>query len=195
VTLTDPEWARQGLTAIAVLANAVGKPIILAIDQAEELDSGRFGALARFLNALLDHVPGLLAITAADTAAVLRWRDRGDVSNSAWNRLGQFTLEPARLRHADGLALLRRRLDEALSPFKDVEFLYRLRADTALFPLHVELNECGAWAREVLESARIAWEREQEVLRREGDAEWLAGWAERATQPARIIGFLKRIPR
>jgi hypothetical protein len=179
VALTDPEWARQGLTALAVLATAVGKPLILAIDQAEELDSGRFAALSRFLNGLLNHAPGVLAVTAADTAAILRWRDRGDVPNSAWNRMGQFTLEPARLRPADGINLVRRRLDDALAPFKEVEFLYRLRADAALFPLHLKLNACGVWAGEALEAARHAWDREQEVIRQVGGAEWLAGWAER----------------
>ncbi len=183
VTLSDPEWARQGLTALAVLATAAGRPFILAIDQAEELDSGRFTALARFLNGFLDHAPGVLAVTAADSGAVQRWRDRGEVPAAAWNRLAQFTLEPARLRQKDGIALVRRRLDEAMSPFKEVEFLYRLRADAPLFPLHLELNACGVWAREGLEAARVAWEVEQEVLRREGGAAWLAAWAERMAPP------------
>jgi hypothetical protein len=179
VMLTDPEWARQGLTALAVLATAVGKPLILAFDQAEELDAGRFAGLARFLHGLLDHAPGILAITAADSAAVQRWRDRGEVAASAWDRLGQFTLEPGRLSPIEGGALVRRRLDDALSAFKHVEFLYRLRADAPLFPVHLALNSCGSWAREVVEAARRAWIVEQEVLRREGSAAWLAGWAER----------------
>jgi hypothetical protein len=184
VMLTDPEWARQGLTALSVLTTAIGKPLILAIDQAEELDAGRFAALARFLHGLLDHAPGILAVTAADTAAIQRWRDRGEVPTAAWDRLGQFTVEPTRLAPAEGNALVRRRLDEALSPFKNVEFLYRLRADAPLFPLHLELNSCGAWARDVIEAARKAWNVEQEVLRREGGAAWLAGWAERMVLPS-----------
>jgi hypothetical protein len=179
VVLTDPEWARQGITALAALSIADSRPFVLVIDQAEELDTVRFAALARFLKGLLDQAPGLLAVTAADSPAVQRWRDRGEVPESAWDRLAQFTLEPARLKPAEGLAVVRRRLDDALSRFKELEFLYRLRADAPLFPLHLDPNPCGARAREVLDSARAAWSTEQEVLRREGGAEWLAGWAER----------------
>jgi hypothetical protein len=184
VTLTDPEWSRQGLTALSVLAAATGRPLILVIDQAEELDSARFQALARFLNGLLDQAPGLLAVTAAETGAVLSWRDRGVVPQSAWDRLGQFTLEAARLKPAEGVGLVRKRLDHALAPFREVEFLYRLRADAPLFPLHLELNDCGVWARDALEAARVAWSTEQEVLRREGGASWLSGWAERVARSA-----------
>ncbi len=183
VTLTDSEWARQGLTALAVLAVAAGRPFVLVTDQAEELDGPRFAALARFLEGLLDNAPGLLAVTSADNAAVRRWRDRGEAPASAWDRLAQFTLQPARLKPSEAAALLRRRLDDALAPFKDLEFLYHLRAGAPLFPLHPGLDSTGMRAREVLDSAREAWVVEQDVLRKQGGADWLAGWAERMAPP------------
>ena len=174
VALADSQQIKQVFTALSRLAAAAGRPFVLAFDQVDNLDDEQFSALARFLEALIDASPNLLAVTAGIQTTLLRWREAGTIQHSAWDRLAQFELHLQRLTAAQALRLVHARLAEFLAPFGDVEPIrQRVRSDP-YFPLGAE------WARRNVED---------KVDMRPRD---VVNWARRVAPPTRSPGPPRR---
>jgi AAA ATPase domain len=184
--LADNEQVKQILVALSRLAAAAGRPFVLAFDQVDNLEDGQFAALARFLEALIDASPNLLAVTAGVQSTLFHWRQTRLIQDSAWDRLAQFELGLQRLTAEQARQLIQARLTEFLAPFAGLGPIYeRLRADP-LFPLgapwyeHHFQDKMDIRPRDVVNRAREGWRRQQEALAHIGGPEWLAGWTGRA---------------
>ncbi len=194
VALEDAQQIKQVLVALTRLADCQGRPFVLAFDQVDNLDAEQFGALARFLEALLDSAANLLVVTTGIQATLMHWREEGVVQKSAWDRLAQFELLLQRLNSAQAEQLVRGRLDDFLAPFGAVEEVAPLRQADDLFPLGRAWHErflrdkIDVRSRDVLNWAREGWRQEQLQLREKGGPAWLEGWAERRSRPGTEIG-------
>src|SRR5262249_47467177 len=112
VALEDAQQIKQVLVALSRLALAQGRPVILALDQVDNLDEEQFAALSRFLEALLDTSPNLLAITAGVGTTLNAWRQAGVVQPSAWDRIAQTEVRLPRLAPDLAVEMVRARLRE-----------------------------------------------------------------------------------
>jgi hypothetical protein len=187
----DAEQARQALVALTRSAAAEGQPFILALDQVDNLDPEQFGALARFLEALLDAAPNLLVVTAGVQASLVRWREDRVVQDSGWDRLGQDVVQLQKVTVEEATAIVRARLGAFFAPFEGVDNIREARQDDPLFPLGrawharalagaVELRP-----RDALTKAREGWRLEQEQLETLGWEAWLRTWEDRqGAEPA-----------
>ncbi len=182
VALADNQQVKQVLAALARLAAAAGRPFVLAFDQVDNLDAEQAAALARFLEALLDGAPNLLAVTAGVQATLLRWREQGVIQDSSWDRLGQFEVQLQRLNSAEAREVVRARLRAFLAPFTDVGAVRLWLRQDDLYPLgrgwyerHIH-GRTDVRPRDVINRAREGWRAQQEALAREGGPDWLANW-------------------
>lgn len=182
LALEDGQEIKSVLVALTHLAAAAGTPFVLVFDQVDNLDAEQMAALARFLEALLDSAANLLVITAGVENTLLGWREQGEITTSAWDRLAQFTVLLSRLAPEEALAIVRARLGAFLAPFVSVPEVAKLRQDDPLFPLgqHWQrrwfADRVEARPRDVVNAAREAWQHQQELLARLGGPAWLAGW-------------------
>src|SRR5205807_6497346 len=113
----DNQQVKQVLVALTRLAAGQGRPFLLAFDQVDNLDADQVAALARFLEALIDSSPNLLAVTAGIQASLLRWREDLVIQDSAWDRLAQFEVRLHRLTAAEAAEVVRLRIRRFLDPF------------------------------------------------------------------------------
>ncbi len=192
VALRDNQQVKQVLVALTRLALGRKQPFLLCFDQVDNLDEEQAASLARFLEALLDSSPNLLAVTAGVQATLLGWRERKVIQDSAWDRLAQFEVSLQRVGAREAERIVAARLGRFLEPFRGLaEVRERLRED-ALFPLG------SAWRaenldgkadlrpRDVLSKAGEGWRRQQKTLRERGGVAWLERWGA-ATEVARPV--------
>jgi hypothetical protein len=137
VALADNQHVKQVLVALAQLARAAGRLLLLCFDQVDNLDEDQVKALARFLHDLLDSAGSLLIVTTGVKHTLLGFQQRGVITETSWDRIGQFEVTLGRLQREQGYPLLRARLLHFLEPFRGLkEIEERLREDP-LFPLGV----------------------------------------------------------
>ncbi len=133
--LADNEQVKQVLVALSRLAAAARRPFILAFDQVDNLENEQFAALARFLEALIDASPNLLAVTAGVQSTLFQWRQARLIQDSAWDRLAQFVVGLQRLTADQARQLVHARLMEFFAPFTDLEPIQRRVAPIRSSPL------------------------------------------------------------
>jgi hypothetical protein len=194
IALADNQQIKHVFVALTRLAAAAGKPFLLVFDQIDNLDTDQVSALARFLEALIDAAPNLLVVTAGIYSTLLGWRERGVITDSAWDRLAQVPLQLHSLIPAEGVEIVHARLEAFLAPFLlapgrpaeggggDLDLLRRRVREDHLFPLGQTWKERSfrdrseVRPREVVNWAREGWQQQQDRLRQHGGLEWLAGW-------------------
>src|SRR5262249_54905756 len=126
---------KQVFVALTALCAAVGQPFVLCFDQADNLDEEQFAALGRFLEALIDSARNLLVVTAGIQAALVAFKDKQVVQESAWARLAQFELPLQYISPVQGKPLIEKRLQHFLAPFAEVHEVAQLVFEEPLFPL------------------------------------------------------------
>jgi hypothetical protein len=189
VALADGQQIKHVLVALCRLAACRKQPFLLVFDQVDNLDADQVGALARFLEAVIDSAPNLLAITAGIQTTLLPWHERGVIPDSAWDRIAQLRVLLNRLRPDEAREIVRARLDAFLAPHVSLEPLARLRQADPLFPLsHGWMDQYLAGKEEVrprdaLNTAREGWRRQQDELARQGGPDWLEHWPGKLPPP------------
>ncbi len=170
VMLADDEQVKSVLHALAELARVSEQPLVLCIDQFENLDPEKVTPFCRFLHAMLDRVSNLLVITCGVKQTLLAYREDFVIPEAAWDRIADRVVELHRLKRSEARQILEARLERFLEPFLELESVrLRVQSDT-LFPLSREWleNRFGDGlefkAREVLNWARDAWEEGRETI-------------------------------
>jgi hypothetical protein len=195
IALADNQQIKHVFVALARLAAAAGKPFLLVFDQVDNLDAEQVSALARFLEALIDSAPNLLVVTTGIQTTLLRWREGGVITDSAWDRLAQVTIQLHPLQPDAALEIVQARLEALLAPFllapgkplenasgNDLDTIRHHVREDALFPLGQSWKEKSfgdrthVRARDVVNWAAEGWRQQQEALRELGGREWLARW-------------------
>src|SRR5262249_21597856 len=118
VALTGNEQIKKVLAALAQLASYRRQPLILCLDQVDNLDPEQFAALARFLHALLDCASNLLLITAGVRETLMRWEADGILQKSTLDRLGQHKVELQRISIREARQIVQKRLQPFQEPFQ-----------------------------------------------------------------------------
>jgi hypothetical protein len=185
----DNQHVKQVLATLAQVARAAGRLLLLCFDQVDNLDEEQVKALSRFLHDLLDSAGNLLVVTTGVKQTLLRFLQEGVITETSWDRIGQFEVALGRLRREQGWELLRARLLRFLQPFRGLkEIEERLREDP-LFPLG------GAWfdarlhdlvdfrPRDLLGWAYDRWRQLQDDLDSAPHADWLERWGQGAKPP------------
>jgi hypothetical protein len=182
IALLDNQQIKQVLVALSELAASEGKSFLLVFDQVDNLDAEQAGALARFLEALIDSSPNLLVVTAGVKDTLVSWHEDRVIQESAWDRLAQLEITLQRLKPAEAVAIIEARLWNFLEPFADIALVQRQRRENVLFPLgeawrqrffgdRIEIRP-----RDALNWAREGWRQQQESLARHDPHDWLTRW-------------------
>ena len=187
--LKDDHHVEQVFLALTQLALVSGQPMILCVDQVDNLEAEKLKALTQFLHALIDHAGNLLVIVSGVKHSLLKCREEGIIPEAVWDRIAQYKVELNRVNQADARKILEARLERFVDPFTEVsDVRNHLREDT-LFPLgrawlETQLGNGMAFRpRDILTWARDAWIEEQATLKRLGGEKWLKGWPRAVTAP------------
>ncbi len=189
VGLRDDEQVKAVLVALAHAAYYWGRPMVLVLDQVDNLDPPQFAALARFLHALLDAAGNLVVLCAGVRDTLVRWKETKIVQESSWHRLAQREVELQRLPVAEALPVVESRLQRFLAPFDGIDEVARQQGRDALFPLglawyenygkdHVEVRP-----RDLMNAARGGWAAQQRALHERGGLVWLRDWPAHGNDP------------
>jgi len=181
-SLPDNQAVEQVLVALAQLARHHNQPFIICFDQVDNMEESQLDALIRFIHALLDHTPNLLVVTSGVKNTLLKYLDRGVISQAAWDRIAAEELQLSRITAEEAKQLLTARLESFFGPFLTLpEVATKLKTDP-LFPLSepwftqkIE-NLPRFRPREVISWAKVRWREEKESLEKKGGAEWLKNW-------------------
>jgi hypothetical protein len=178
----DDHEVEQVLRALTRLASVSNQPLILCVDQFENLEPDKIKPLARFLHALLDHASNLLVITSGVKQTLLDYRDEKIIPEAAWDRIAEHTVDVQRISQADARKILEARLERFHEPFLEVDEVRRhLHADT-LFPLGREWLEkrledgLEFRPRDILTWARDAWAGKKAEIALLGGEVWINTW-------------------
>jgi hypothetical protein len=180
--IRDDQEAEQVLLALARLTFVSHQPLILCVDQFENLDADKIRPLSRFLHALLDHASNLLIITSGVKQTLLAYRDDDVIAEAAWDRIAQYKVDVNRISPSDSRKILEARLERFHEPFLEVDDVRRRVHEDTLFPLGREwlkerLGEGLEFRpRDILTWARDAWDTEQAQVARLGGAAWIKNW-------------------
>ncbi|MCI0456327.1 MAG: ATP-binding protein [Gemmataceae bacterium] len=184
VALADNQHVKQVLVALTQLARAAGRLLLVCFDQVDNLDEIQVKALTRFLHDLLDSSGNLLVVTTGVQQTMLGYLQRGVITETSWDRVGQFELALGRLRREQGWELLRARLRPFLEPFRGLAEVDQKVREDGLFPLG------SAWfegrvrdlsdfrPRDLIGWACERWGRLQEALEAAPGRLWLERWPE-----------------
>ncbi len=195
VTLRDNQQIKHVLVALTRLAAARNRPFLLVFDQVDNLDREQVGALARFLEALIDSSPNLLVVTAGIRATLMQWREAKVIQDSAWDRLAQEEITLLRLQIPEAVEIVAARLRQFLCPYSGIAEVERRRSEDALFPLGEGWRErtLGGRAeirpRDAINQARIGWRQQQAVLANLDPVEWLRNWPHPSSSDPEIEGI------
>jgi hypothetical protein len=189
VALADNQHVKQVLVALTQLARAAGLLFLLCFDQVDNLDEEQVKALARFLHDLLDSAGNLLIVTTGVKHTLLGFRQRGVITETSWDRIGQFEVTLGRLRREQGYPLLRARLLHFLEPFRGLKEIEERLRDDPLFPLGVgwfdaRLRDLPDFRpRDLLGWACDRWRQLQADLTSAPHEDWLRRWGEAPKPP------------
>ncbi|HYT95331.1 MAG TPA: ATP-binding protein [Gemmataceae bacterium] len=187
VAVADNQHIKQVLVALTQVARAAGQLVLLGFDQVDNIEESQVKALSRFLHDLLDSAGNLLIVTTGVQNTLVGYKQRGVITETSWDRLGQFEIRLGRLRREQGQALLRARLQPFLAPFRGVpEVEEHLRGDP-LFPLSSwwfdqRLRDLPDFRpRDLIGWACDRWQQLQEQLQAAPGEELLQRWADAGT--------------
>ncbi len=181
VMLQDDQDVEHVFAALSTFAKVSGQPLILCIDQADNLDPEKLTRLVRFLHVLNDHTPNLLSIVCGVKSTLLRYAEDGVIPEAAWDRLAQYQIDLKRLPVVDARKIIEARLQRFLEPFEGLEAVNRRFKEDRLFPLGEEWLKAQVGdaleirPRDILTWARDAWEDEQAGMERVGVLNWIRG--------------------
>lgn len=182
VELSDDQKVEQVFLALSQLALIRDQPLVLCVDQVDNLDPEKVNALTRFLHVLIDHSPNLLVITSGIRSALLQFHQDGAILDSTWDRIAEYRVELRRIKRDDARRILEARLERFLEPFLHLEPIRRHIVEDTLFPLgrqwlEQELKDGIEFnPRHVLIWARDAWEDQRSTLDRLGEEAWVTSW-------------------
>lgn len=184
LALADDAAVERVLHVLSQLCALAELPLVLCLDQIDNLDADAVRALMSYAHALLDRAKHLVVIVSGVKQSMLSLRTGEVIPAAAWDRIAERILELHMISPEEARAILEGRLDAALSGFeeKEIEELMAARKRDRLFPLG------SAWLERRLDGvqelrprdailwARDRWEAQQDRLAAVGGKRWLKEW-------------------
>jgi hypothetical protein len=186
--LLDNQHIKQALVALSQLARCSRQLLLLCFDQVDNLEEEQVRALSRFLHDLLDSAGNLLVVTTGVRHTLLSFLKQGVITETSWDRIGQFEVTLGRIRKPEGRALVWSRLEKVLEPFFVLPQVKAKITEDALFPLgsgwlEERLQDLPDFRpRDLITWAGQRWQGLQEELAKSGPS-WLERWRGERTPP------------
>jgi hypothetical protein len=133
-------------------------------------------------------------VTSGVKQSLTRLRENGAISEAAWDRIAQHTVELRRVDTEQAREIVETRVQRFMQQFRTVGALTAVRAKEPLFPLDGEwlasrLAEGVEFRpRDIINWAHARWEEQQDRLEAVGAEPWLAAWAGDRTGSPRAAG-------
>jgi len=178
--IVDDVGVQQTLDIICRLCGKAGRPLVLCVDQVDNLDGEKVMALSSFLHAALDNGHSLVVVTSGVKQSMLAFEREGIVAQAAWDRLAQFKIELNRITADESRMIVAERVRRFMTPFNPIDGVRALRERDPLLPLGTQWFDESLGKvieirpRDVITKARERWEQEQERLEELGAEAWLA---------------------
>lgn len=177
--IADDVAVQRTIDVLCRLCACASRPFVLCLDQVDNLSSDRMSALASFLHAAIDNGRNLVVITSGVKESMDRLEKNGTISRAAGDRIAQHRINLESISPKDARAIVAERVDKFCAPFSKVKKVANAREADPLAPLSSEWWNKYAGSlievrpRDVVRSARDAWEAEQERLHDLGVDGWL----------------------
>jgi hypothetical protein len=181
-SIPDDGGADEVLQVLAKLCALARLPLVLCLDQVDNLDPSNVTAVASIAHALIDRCQHLLVIVSGVKETLLRLKREGVIPEAAWDRIAEQTIELNRIGADEAEAIVKRRMEPMLDVFGVVPEVSRAVAADALFPIGTKwfqekLGDVPEFRpRDIVMWARDRWEQQQTLLESEGGKKWLTGW-------------------
>ncbi|XXT18864.1 ATP-binding protein [Sorangium sp. So ce429] len=184
LALADDAAVERVLHVLAHLCALAELPLVLCLDQVDNLDPDAVRALMSYAHALLDRAKHLVVIVSGVKQSMLSLRTGEVIPAAAWDRIAERILELHMISPEEARAILEGRLDAALSGFeeKEIEEVIAARKLDKLFPLgsgwlaHRLQDVQELRPRDAILWARDRWEAQQDRLAAVGGKRWLKEW-------------------
>ncbi|WP_437305944.1 hypothetical protein [Sorangium sp. So ce388] len=191
LALADDAAVERVLHVLAHLCALAELPLVLCLDQVDNLDPDAVRALMSYAHALLDRAKHLVVIVSGVKQSMLSLRTGEVIPAAAWDRIAERILELHMISPEEARAILEGRLDAALSGFeeKEIEEVIAARKLDKLFPLgsgwlaHRLQDVQELRPRDAILWARDRWEAQQDRLAAVGGKRWLREWPGPGTEP------------
>lgn len=193
IALPDDAAVERVLYVLSHLCALAERPLVLCLDQIDNLDPEAARALTSYAHALLDRSKHMVVIVSGVKQSLLAMRSDEVIPAAAWDRIAEYMLELYKISPLEARAILEGRLNAALSGFeeKEVEEVIAARKQDRLFPLGSRWLEQRLEGMEELRPrdailwARDRWEAQQERIAAVGGKRWLKEWpgSERGRAP------------
>jgi hypothetical protein len=188
----DSQLSERVLFVITELARFRDQPVVICLDQVENLEDDQFASLCQFLHGLLDACRNLLVVVSGVKSKLIAWYDSRLITQAAWDRLHDHReLELHRVSEADGRRIVTQRLQDYFHPFQRVLQGVDPRpwVNDPLFPLGQRwwadrtagLSEMRP--RDVVNWSRDQWIHQQELLQELKLNQWLKQWPDAGVVP------------
>jgi hypothetical protein len=180
--LADDAAVELVFRVLAHLGAIGAHPLVLCVDQVDNLDADKVKALSAFLQVLLDHAEQMLIIISGVKESMLSFHSDGVIPLAAWDRIAQHRLELARIAEGDARALIKARIEQFAKPFETLPKVNVKRRSDELFPLDEAWlkNQLALQAefrpRDVITWARDRWEQQQDRLEGLDGTHWMTSW-------------------
>jgi hypothetical protein len=180
--LADDAEAERVLHVLARLCAKAERPLVLCLDQVDNLDDERVTALIGAAHALLDRGQHLVVLVSGVKESLMRLRGQGVIGQAAWDRIADRLLELVKITPEQGRAIVERRLQPMMSVFREVPEVAKARGLDLLFPIGSdwlrgrigELPELRP--RDIVTWARDRWDEQQDQVGARGAKTWLESW-------------------
>lgn len=180
--LRDEQDIEHVFRTLAYLSSLAGRPLILCVDQFDNLSESQVRAITRFFHVLIDHVPNLLCVLSGVSDNVLRLLDSEVIPSANWDRVAEERIDLRLVEPKLALRVIQGRIDEFREHFRNLPEIQALVEREPLFPLRRKTferkigNAPRIRPRQLIRWAREAWDAEVERCRTSGIARWLADW-------------------
>jgi hypothetical protein len=183
LSLPDDAAVDQVLQVLAKVCAQAERPLVLCLDQVDNLDAGGVTALSALAQALLDRAQHLLVVVSGVKETLLRLKHDGVIPQAAWDRIAERTIELTKISADEARAVINGRLEPMIGTFqRRVPEVAAARERDAMFPIGTSwfLEKLGDLPefrpRDVVTWARDRWEQQQALLEDIGGQRWIDTW-------------------
>ena len=184
-TLINNQRFKQVLVALTQLARMARQLFLICFDQVDNLAEAQIQSFSRFLHDLLDSAGNLMVVTTGVRETLIGFLQRGIITETSWDRIGQVEITLNRIPKHRAKDLLLARLQKFMEGARGLPELEPLIRKDNLFPLGTPWLEdrlqklADLRPRDLLTWASRCWQQHQEVLMTTPGTLWLARWQQK----------------
>ncbi|MEM7678120.1 MAG: hypothetical protein AAF449_19175, partial [Myxococcota bacterium] len=186
--LRDDQDVVEVFRVLAELSSYSSRPLVLCIDQFDNLSGEQIKSVSRFFHTLLDRVPNIVCMLCGVTANIRPLRSRGIIAVSSWDRVAEEDISLRGLRPELAYEIILCRLQGFHEPFLQLPDINAAVQRNPYFPLSKDyFNELIGDAfsvrpRQVIRWAKVAWWKEVERASDLGIERWFDAHLDRDNQ-------------